>query len=236
MATTYTYTITQGQVITLAFSAMGVYDSDSPPSAADTSLAGQIFNLMIKEWMSKNYPLWCVSDISITPVAGQTVYPLGPSTNGFRPLRIMQGRLVYAAGNQIQLQPLSRQEYNLLGFPSSTGTPNSYYYDPQLTNGNVYLYLTPDTNQSTNTVHLTAQRPIADALNSTDSLDFPIEWNLTLVNNLAARMCLDFGVPERKTVLLTQLAEKHLQDMLDFDQENTSTFFQPNMRLMNRRI
>ena len=235
----YTYSISQGQLITAAFSLMGVYDADSTPSSGDLSTATVALNLMLKEWMTKNYNLWCVTDVPITLTQGLTSYKLGPGTPtafaAFRPLRIPMARLIYANTTpplQVPLIELSRQEYNLMGQPSAQGTSNSYYYDPQLIQGVLYLYLTPDANP--NTVVLTCQRPLADAINSTDSLDFPIEWQNALRYNLAANLIDDFDVPEGKANRITMKAQKMLDDMLDWDQENASTFFTVNRRPAGR--
>lgn len=236
MATTYTFSIPRDTLIQAAFRLLGRFNDDTPPPQSDINNAAQALNLMIKNWMSKNYPLWCVTDVEFTVVQGQTQYLLGPGAafSPFRPLRIPMARLRYASPPaptpplEVPLTELSRQEYDLLGTKTQQGTPNSYYYDPQLINGVLSLYLTPDINPDV--VIITCQRPIADALNSTDSLDFPIEWLNPLKYGLAEELLTEYFVPEIVAARIERRAEKFLQDMLDWDQEPAATFFTPDFR------
>lgn len=243
MATTsgsYTYALTRDQLIFSSFSLMGVYDADSPPPPAAMITANTALNLMIKTWMTNNYHLWCYSDVSITPVIDQTSYLLGPGLNSafatFRPLRIPRARLIYGFPTphlQVPLIELSREEYNGMGQPGATGTPNSFYYDPQLNQGVLYLYLTPNT--AINTVTLTCQRPIQDMLTGTDAFDFPIEWLNAIKFGLANELCFDFDVPDAKAARIEKRATGLLEGLTDFDQESASTFFTPNPQYSGNR-
>jgi hypothetical protein len=234
---TYTYSVDQQTLIQSSFRLIGQFNDDTPPPATDLSNAAQALNLMIKYWMSKNYPLWCVTDLSFTVVQGQTSYSIGPgsTTTGLTPyrvLRIPMARLQYASPTnyplQVPLIQLSRQEYDQLGQKTAQGIPNSYYYDPQLTNGVLYLYLTP--NSQANTVILTCQRPIADVINSTDSFDFPIEWLNALKWGLAEQLLPEYFVPEPVAARVERNANKYLEDMMNWDQEEAATFFTPDRR------
>lgn len=231
----YTYSINQGQLLAAAFSVMGVFDDDSPAPPSAIATASMALNLMIKQWMTKNYNLWCVTDVSFPVVAGQVQYPLGPGTpsySTFRPLRIPLAQIQYDNTApyplQVPLIELSRQEYNGLGQKTAPGIPNSYYYDPQTGQGILSLYLTPST--TPNTIILTCQRPIQDMINSTDDFDFPIEWLNPLKFGLAAELVFDFDVPVDKADRITAKATKYLDDMCNWDQEDASTFFTADMR------
>src|ERR1700676_1878362 len=123
-AQTYTYSIKQQTLVQAAFRLIGQFNDDAPPPATDLNNAAQALNLMIKYWMSKNYPLWCVTDLSFIVVQGQTSYQIGPSSTtvglqAYRVLRIPMARLQYASPPnnplQVPLIQLSRQEYDMLG-------------------------------------------------------------------------------------------------------------------------
>ena len=236
-ARTYTYSVNQQTLIQAAFRLIGQFNDDSPPPPTDLQNAAQALNLMIKYWMSKNYPLWCVTDLSFTVVQGQTSYLIGPNSTtpglqAYRVLRIPMARLQYASPTNFPLQvpliQLSRQEYDQLGQKTDQGIPNSYYYDPQLTNGVLSLYLTPNAQQ--NIVILTCQRPIADVINTTDSFDFPIEWLNALKWGLAEQLIPEYFVPEAVAARVERNAQKYLEDNLNFDQEEAPTFFTPDRR------
>jgi hypothetical protein len=234
---TYTFSVNQQALILAAFRLIGQFNDDSPPPQSDLTNAGQALNMMIKYWMSKNYPLWCVTDLSFTVVQGQNQYLIGPDSptaglQAYRVLRIPTARIQYVNSGSPPLEApliqLSRQEYDQMGQKSAQGTPNSYYYDPQLNNGILNLYLAPDAVQ--NIVILTCQRPIADALNSTDSFDFPIEWMNALKWGLAEQLIPEYFVPENIAARVERNANRYLEEMLDWDQEEASTFFTPDRR------
>ena len=230
---TYNYSIQRDAQIQASFRLLGRFNDDSPPPQSALNNGAQALNLMIKMWMTKNYPLWCVTDVPITVVQGLTSYQLGPGAaySPFRPLRIPMARLQYvnqAPPLEVPLVQLSRQEYDQLGTKTQQGTPNSYYYDPQLTNGVLYLYLTPDANP--NVVIITCQRPIADVLNSTDNFDFPDEWMNALKFGLAVELLTEYFVPDTVAARLERRADAYLQDMLNWDQEEAPTFFTPDFR------
>jgi hypothetical protein len=150
----------------------------------------------------------------------------------YRVLRIPMARIQYVYSGipplEVPLIQLSRQEYDQLGQKAAQGIPNSYYYDPQLINGVLSLYLAP--NAQSNVVILTCQRPIADVINSTDSFDFPIEWTNALKWGLAEQLIPEYFVPEDVAARVERNAEKYLGDMLDWDQEEAPTFFTPDRR------
>jgi hypothetical protein len=237
----YTFSLTRDALIQQTFSLMGTYDDDSPPPQTAINTASVQLNLLMKQMMTKNYNLWCLTDVTIPLTTGKIQYLLGPGTPTdfatYKPLRIQMARLQYTDTGpyplEVPLIELSRQEYNMLGQKTAPGTVNSWFYDPQRLQGILSLYLSPDV--VPNTIILTVQRPIQDVLTGSDDFDLPIEWLNALSYNLAAALCLHFDVPANKTSVIIQLAQKYLDEMLDFDQETASTFFSPNMRLMDNK-
>ncbi len=242
-AQTYTYSINQQTLIQAAFRKIGQFNDDTPPPPTDIANATIALNLMIKQWMSRNYNLWCVTDLSFTTVEGQTTYQIGPGSvttglQAYRVLRIPIARVQYPSPTnyplQVPLIQLSRQEYYLLGQKTALGVPNSYYYDPQLLNGVLSLYLTP--NQSDYTIILTCQRPLADAVLSNSAFDFPIEWLNALQWGLAEQLLPDYFVPEQIAARVEKNAQRYLEDMLNWDQEEAPTFFTPDRRGATRGL
>jgi hypothetical protein len=234
---TYTYSIQRDTLIQATFRLMGVFNDDAPPPSSDINNAAQALNLMIKDWMSRGYPLWTVTDVTLPLVVGQTQYLCGPGnvSTPFRPLRLTYARLHYTtSGLEVPLIQLSRQEYDMLGNKTNAGTPNSYYYDPQTTNGILSLYLPVDSSNQPNTVIITCQRPIQDMTSFDNDFDFPIEWLNAIKYGLAAELSLEYDIPPQKSQMLIGRAEKHLNDMLDWSQEEASTFFTPDSRYTHK--
>ena len=137
-------------------------------------------------------------------------------------------------------QPLivvSQQEYNFLGSKFTTGTSNSIQYWPYVDYGTLKVFLTPDDNTANNyEVHLTVQRAIYDINNSNETFDFPQEWYQALRWGLASELILDYGVPDQKSVLITQRAQMYKERLAAWDTENASTMFQPDMRMASSRF
>lgn len=232
----YNYSINRDTLIAAAFRVLGVFNDDAPAPQTDINNAVQALNLMIKQWMSRGYPLWCVATVTVPCTNGVNTYTLGPSGTVVtpRPLRCISGRLQYTStsGLEVPLIQLSRQEWEILGQKSSTGTVNSFYYDPQTINGVIHLYVTPDATQTGNNVLLTVQRPLQDMINAGDDFDFPIEWLDSLKYNLASEMVDEYDILEQKANRIIQRAEKLRENMFDWSVEEASTFFTPNMQYL----
>ena len=240
---TSTYSITRDQIIITALRKLGTVEPADTTSTIDSNIVtncAQALNLMVKQWMTEGIKLWTVTDYALTLVANQTSYIIGPSGPDLvadKPLRLIQGLLRNISVTSYidtPLQILSKQEYTTLGSKFSTGTANSVYLNPGLTSATVKFFLTPDTSTATNyQAILTCQRPIYDISTSSDVPDFPNEWMQALVWGLADQLSLEYGLPvnHRQEVLLR--AEKYKMQLMDWDVEYESTFFQPDSRNFN---
>lgn len=237
---TSTYSITRDQIIITALRKLGTVEPADTTSTIDSNIVtncAQALNLMVKQWMTEGIKLWTVTDYTLTLVASQTSYIIGPSGPDLvadKPLRLIQGLLRNISVTSYidtPLQILSKQEYTTLGSKFSTGIANSVYLNPGLTSATVKFFLTPDTSTATNyRAILTCQRPIYDISASNDVPDFPNEWMQALVWGLADQLSLEYGLPvnHRQEVLLR--AEKYKMQLMDWDVEYESTFFHPDSR------
>ena len=133
------------------------------------------------------------------------------------------------------MQIISKQEYSALGSKFSTGTTNSVYLNPGISTSTLKVFLTPDSATASNyQLILTVQQPISDISSSSAVPDFPNEWMNALVWGLADQIAIEFGLPvnHRQEVMLR--AEKYRTQLVDWDIENESTFFQPDVRNFTR--
>jgi hypothetical protein len=192
---------------------------------------------MVKQWMTEGIKLWTVTEYTLTLVASQTEYIIGPTGPGLiadRPLRLIQGVIRNIAVTpyiDTPLQILSKQEYMTLGSKFSTGVANSVYLNPGPTSASVKLFLTPDTATATNyQIILTCQRPIYDISTASSVPDFPNEWMNCLVWNLADQLSLEYGVPMNTRQEIALRALNYKDKMVDWDVEPGSTFFSPDFR------
>jgi hypothetical protein len=230
MSSTAIYTITRNQVINGALRVLGAIGSGDTPSPDDIDNCSQALNLYIKQLQVKGLPLWKTEDLQVPMVVGQTVYAIGPTGDVIttRPLRVVMAFIRSPQGNDTVLQVISRQEYMQLGIKTSQGIPNQCYYDPQLTNGQLYVFNAPS--QAGWTIHLQVQLPIDDTLTPNDTPDFPSEWFNLLKFGLADQLSLEYGAPAQVRAELAIRADKYLEMMTDWSQEEASTMFSPANR------
>jgi len=238
--TSSTYSITRDQIIISALRKLGAVEPGDTAATIDANIVtncAQALNLMVKQWMTEGIKLWTVTQYTLTLVASQTEYIIGPSGPDLvadKPLRLIQGVIRNISTTpyiDTPLQIISKQEYMSLGSKFSTGVANSVYLNPGTTSASVKLFLTPSTIAATNyQVILTCQRPIYDISSSSSVPDFPNEWMQALVWGLADQLSLEFGLPinHRQEVMLR--AEKYKDQLTSWDVENESTFFQPDSR------
>jgi hypothetical protein len=248
--TNSTFSISRDTLISLALRKLGVLEIGDIPDAATIANANLSLNLLIKQMSTEGLKLWKNSELIIPLTQGKTSYILGGSNSVLmydsqaptvaitdRPLKAIQGfyRNVQSTPYiDTPLLILSKQEYNMLGSKFSTGTANSVFYDVKVTNGIVYVYLTPDLNTQTNLqLHLVVQLPLNDTVFSTDIPDFPNEWMNTLVWNLADQLAIEYGVPMNYRQEIMARALLYRGALTDWDVEYSSTFFSPDSRSTN---
>ena len=143
-----------------------------------------------------------------------------------RPLRLYDGRIKINDGNEIPIIQISRSSYMALPTKDTTSRPNQYYYDPKLDNGKLFVWPTSDSVKDR--MLFSAQRQIEDLDAVTNNLDFPQEWLKAIIWNLAVDMAFDYTISETHYDRLTQRADRYLEDVENFDIENTSVNFMPS--------
>ena len=237
-----TFTVSRDQIIQLALRKLGVLELGDTPDAATIANASLALNLFIKQMATSGLKLWKVNELVLPLVAGQTEYVIGPSSTGTvalntdKPLKVIQAWLrnvtVTPSTDDVQIQLLSKQEYNMLGSKFSTGTPNSLYMDIRNTTSNVYMYVTPDSyTQSNQQLHFIVQQPMADIMTAQAIPDFPTEWMNVLVWNLADQLAIEYSVPGNHRQEIALRAKIYKEELEGWDVETYSTFFQPDMRM-----
>jgi hypothetical protein len=195
---TGTYTIAGGTITSIAITAGGNSFTSSP---------------------ALSFPLGSISG------AVATANIVGLTTN--RPMRLLSGFKRDSSGNDVDVQIVSRQDYNQNGQKSSLGVPNQMWYDPQLTNGILTLYDVPS--DSLSSMHLTIQRQVQDFNASTDNPDFPQECYQMLKWSLMDEIGLEYEATKTTMQICAAKAMKFQEDMVSFEQEECSVFFQPRM-------
>lgn len=225
---TYTFSMSRDDIIGGALRLTGAFgDQDAiPPS--DIANCAQALNIICKEMANEGLPLWCVADIPVPLVAGQSVYNLSVIFNQPRPVRLLDLYLRDSTGNDVSLKIVSRYDYDTLGQKFQRGVPNQAFYDPQLGAATITLYNSPA--DSTHTLHVVYQRQIQDFNLATDNPDFPQEAYRLLKWCLADEIALEYQAPGDVRAEIAVKATGYRNKFFASEQEQTSIYFTPSER------
>lgn len=158
--------------------------------------------------------------------AGNAVFAYTSKIN--RPQRILSAYRRNIDGIDTPIDPASRQEYADLSNKATQGKTNKFFYDPQLTNGVLYAWPTPDS--ASDVIRFWYERILEDFDAATDNPDFPIEWAEAICAGLVYRIASKYGKSLAEINFYKNEAEEKLQIALGFDREDVSSMFQPDMR------
>lgn len=159
--------------------------------------------------------------------SGNTVFTYTTKIN--RPQRIDTDSAFWhsVAGQDTPVKMISRTEYAQLANKTASGKIVQAFYNPQLVNGELSVWPTPDS--SDDVLRFWYERIVEDFDASTDTPDFAIEWGEALILGLASIMSRSSVLPLNERIDLQNSADKALYIAMSYDRENTSTFFQPGM-------
>jgi hypothetical protein len=228
-----TVTVSALTFITDALEDLRVVLDGASPTAGDVTKGMRKLNFALKKWAIKGWYLWVRDWIQVLMITNQYRYTIGPGgdVDTYRPLRVFPGSYVRqtcgtTSPNDVQLQILSRLEYDQMSQKGALGVPNSIYYDPQMApsplaaydpanaQGVLYVWVAPD--DMTRTIFLDVQRPIQDVTDTAQTFDLPLEWYEALTKNLASDMADAFEIPEQRITRIKQEARMALEEIADW--------------------
>ena len=152
------------------------------------------------------------------------------TTTADRPMKIMEAYIHLAGSNtDIPIGKISRRYYNQLSVKDNVGIVNQFYYDPQVSAGQLFVW--PTTDDEKNYIVMFVQRTLDDLDAGTDNPDFPQEWYLPLALNLAVLLATKFGVPATEYREIASQAQGYYEMARGFDEElYTSVYLTPDQR------
>lgn len=220
-----TFNMSSDQIVTAALRKLAVLGDGQSPSATQLSNGTQALNAMIKGFIAKGMPLWAVAEKSLSLTNSRTI-----TLTTDAPLKVTQAILVdTTSGNTTPMNPKSHYDYNLLNGNAATGWPINYWYEPLNQTGVLHLWPTPDAYSIANCqVKIVYQRPFADMVAGTDTLDFPQYWLEAVIYGLAYRLAPEYGIPLQDRQTYAQDAAAFLNEALSFGTEDGSFFIEPD--------
>lgn len=146
-------------------------------------------NRMVKAWQAVGYNLWRATEGEITLVTTKGFYDDSSGTDSpyllggtgspdfsVRPLRIESMSFVQSDGTSSpRMIQMARKDYFNLPTKKASGTSTQFYYDPQRTNGKLYIWPILSA-VSGEKIRFTYQRSFDDFDAATNEPDIPQEW------------------------------------------------------------
>ncbi len=223
------FSMSRDDIIKRALRMLGVLAQGETPTADQVTEAAVALNGLVKAWQADGMPLWALKQTTITLLDGINTYEigLGKATNIPKPLKVIQAwNRNTTSSVDIPMRIVTKQEYNMLGNKTSSGTPIQVYYEPLADYGVLRVFPTPAaTDASSGSVYIVYQRPFEDFDASSDTPDFPQEWYDSLTYGLAVRLAPEYGVPSTDRKALFQEMTIIKQEALNFGLEEGSLFF-----------
>lgn len=143
-----------------------------------------------------------------------------------RPLRIANGRLNLNDESETIMTQLSQDGYDTLSNKTVSGKSTEFFYLPTLDNGTLYVW--PVSDSVNDRIILKALIPIEDFDAQANNADFPQEWLLPLVYNLAEILADTYGQAVGEGFQNIKLQASMYRDQaMAFDQEAASLYFTP---------
>lgn len=204
------------EIITDALSLLGIEAAGEPLSQEDYDLALRVLNMMVRYW-SVRANLWIKEDVAVTLTPGTESYTVG---DGLDIDILRPSRLDMAIANlqysDIEMEVITKSEYLTIPNKSLQARALKVCYEAKRDNG--ILYVWPTGAAGYTDITLTFKRPIQDFDNVDDNPDFPPEWQLAIVYNLAVKLAPMFigAVPQD----LNAEAAQMLSVLVANDEEN----------------
>ena len=162
-----------------------------------------------------------------TPASsGNRVYAY--TTKITRPLRILGAYTRdVASNNDVQMEVITSNAYHGLSSKTTESYPLQLHYEPTIDRGNCYIW--PRFSNGDRVIVIHFHRPIEDFDASGDTPDFPQEWYLPLVYELACTVAPNYNTTVRERQLLRQEAKMWLDRVSSNDYEEGSIQFVPDL-------
>jgi len=177
----------------------------------DLKTAKRSLNLMLAEWANRGLNQWTIAQRTVTMVDGTGVYALEADIIDILSVVVQRDGTDYA------LSRLSREEYLNIPNKDTTGRPNQFFLDRQVT-PSFKLWPAPDNN--TDIVYYNALTRMDDADTYINTLDMPFRFYPCLAAGLAYYISVK-RAPQR-VQLLKAMYEEEFERAMTEDRDRAS--------------
>jgi hypothetical protein len=219
------WVLTRDNIINAALRKIGALSLGQSPSSTEISNATLELNALIRLLQTDGMPLWKRTETNVSIVAGAATYTISNAT------KIPEVYLVSSTGTT-RYPMTEKSKYDFLALPNSNGSlPVHWYATPTLTDYQISIWPTPDTDAASNyTLTVISQKKFDDFVNATDNPDFPAYWMDALIYGLAVRMAPEYGLPLMERQHLIKEYEMYKEAAQGYGDEDGSFYIQPERR------
>jgi hypothetical protein len=178
----------------------------------DLKTAKRSLNLMLADWANRGLNQWTIAQRSLTLTANDGEYNLGTDVID------VLGVVIRVSNTDYSLERLSRDEYLTIPTKTTSGRPNQFFLDRQLT-PNLKVWPVPDSS-TTYTVYYDALTRMDDADTFVNTMDMPFRFYPCLAAGLAYYLSLKKS-PQR-TQMLKAIYEEEFQRAAEEDRDRAS--------------
>jgi hypothetical protein len=178
----------------------------------DLKTAKRSLNLMLADWAKRGLNQSTIAQRSLTLTANDGEYNLGTDVID------VLGVVIRVSNTDYSLERLSRDEYLTIPTKTTSGRPNQFFLDRQLT-PNLKVWPVPDSS-TTYTVYYDALTRMDDADTFVNTMDMPFRFYPCLAAGLAYYLSLKKS-PQR-TQMLKAIYEEEFQRAAEEDRDRAS--------------
>ena len=197
----------------------------------DLKTANRSLNLMLAEWANRGLNQWTVNQKVLAMVKDTTSYTIDTTnpTATIDVLDVFIRETIGGVSTDVPLNRMSRNEYANLSTKATTGKPNQYFVDKQIS-PTVTVWPAPD-ESSKYSLYLNVLSRMDDADAGANTMQIPFRFYPCLAAGLAYYIALK-RAPE-KVGMLKGLYEEEFQRALSQDEDRASFRIAPDLRNYN---
>ena len=193
----------------------------------DLKSSSRSLNIMLAEWANRGLNQWTIAEKTVAMVASTSTYNVD-STNATAPIDVLDAFIRETVGSEttdLPMSRLSRAEYSHITTKTSTGKPNQFFINKQLT-PTITVWPAPDVS-STYTIHMNVLTRMDDADSATNTMDMPFRFYPCLTAGLAYYISMKRA--PQLTGQLKAIYEEEFDRALSTDEDRTSFNIAPNL-------
>ena len=197
----------------------------------DLKSATRSLNIMLAEWANRGLNQWTISQKTVAMVASTSAYNID-STNSTAPIDVLDVFIRETTGTDttdISMSRLSRAEYSNITTKSSTGKPNQYFVDKQIT-PKITVWPVPDLSDKY-TLYMNVLTRMDDADAATNTMDMPFRFYPCLAAGLAYYISMKRA--PQLTGQLKAIYDEEFDRAMSTDEDRSSFMISPNLRSYN---